>query len=113
MTTRKTPRRSAKTKASTNNADKKIIAIVGATGAQGGGLARAILDDKSSQFAVRALTRDPNSEKAKALADAGAEVVEADIDDVKSLRKAFTGAHGAFCVTFFWAHMKPEKELAQ
>ena len=114
MATRKTPRRSAKAKAkpSINNADKKIIAVVGATGAQGGGLARAILDDKFSQFALRALTRNPNSDKAKALADAGAEVVEADVDDVKSLRSAFTDAHGAFCVTFYWEHLKPEKELA-
>ena len=112
MPHKKTPRKSKATKLDNRSQDKKIIAVVGATGAQGGGLARAILDDKFSQFAVRALTRDPNSDKAKALADAGAEVVAADIDDVKSLRKAFTGAHGAFCVTFFWAHMKPEKELA-
>ena len=111
MVHRKTPRKSSKTKLD-GHADKKIIAVVGATGAQGGGLARAILDDKSSQFGLRALTRDPNSDKAKALADAGAEVVAADIDDVKSLRKAFDGAHGAFCVTFFWDHLKPEKELA-
>src|SRR5438105_12801361 len=81
--------------------DKKIIAVVGATGAQGGGLVRAILNDKQGSFAARALTRDPNSDKAKALADAGAEVVAADVDDVKSLKKAFDGAHGAFCVTFF------------
>src|SRR6478672_6644171 len=111
MAHRKTPRKSSKTKL-VSHGDKKIIAVVGATGAQGGGLARAILDDKSSRFGVRALTRDPSSEKAKALADAGAEVIAADIDDVKSLKKAFEGAHGAFCVTFFWDHMKPEKELA-
>jgi len=111
MAHRKTPRKSSKTKLASHG-DKKIIAVVGATGAQGGGLARAILDDKSSRFAVRSLTRDPSSEKAKALADAGAEVIAADIDDVKSLRNAFEGAHGAFCVTFFWDHMKPEKELA-
>src|SRR4051812_24659180 len=111
MVHRKTPRKSSKTKLD-DHADKKIIAVVGATGAQGGGLARAILDDKFSQFGLRALTRDPNSDKAKALADAGAEVVAADIDDVKSLRKAFDGANGAFCVTFFWDHLKPEKELA-
>jgi len=91
---------------------KKIIAVVGATGAQGGGLVRAILDDKHGGFAARAITRDPNSDKAKALADAGAEVVGADVDDEKSLKKAFEGAHGAFCVTFFWDHFKPEKELA-
>ena len=92
--------------------NKKIIAVVGATGAQGGGLVRAILNDKNGPFAARAITRDPNSEKAKALADAGAEVVAGDVDDVKSLRKAFEGAHGAFCVTFYWEHMKPEKELS-
>ncbi|HEY3112924.1 MAG TPA: NmrA/HSCARG family protein [Gemmatimonadaceae bacterium] len=92
--------------------DKKIIAVIGATGAQGGGLVRAILNDKHGSFAARAITRNPNSEKAKALADAGAEVVAADVDDVKSLRKAFDSAHGAFCVTFFWEHLKPEKELS-
>lgn len=94
-------------------ADKKIIAVVGATGAQGGGLARAILEDKNGPFEVRAITRDVNSDKAKALAEAGAEVVKGDVDDIKSLKKAFEGAHGAFCVTFFWAHFKPEKELSQ
>src|SRR3954468_20291348 len=93
--------------------EKKIIAVVGATGAQGGGLVRAILNDKRSEFSERAITRDPDSDKAKELADAGAEVVAADVDDVKSLKKAFAGAHGAFCVTFFWAHFKPELELSQ
>ena len=48
-------------------ADKKIIAVVGATGAQGGGLVRAVLNDPGSEFAVRALTRKPDSEKARAL----------------------------------------------
>ena len=93
--------------------DKKIIAVVGATGAQGGGLVRAILEDEHGPFTVRAITRDVNSPKAKALAEAGAEVVKGDADDVKSLKKAFEDAHGAFCVTFFWEHMKPEKELSQ
>ena len=92
--------------------EKKIIAVVGATGAQGGGLARAILNDPSGQFAVRALARDPNSEKAQELARRGAEVVAADLDDVESLKRAFRDAYGAFCVTFFWAHFTPEKELA-
>ncbi len=94
-------------------ADKKIIAVVGATGAQGGGLVRAILADKQGPFRVRALTRDVNSEKAKALAKAGAEVVAADIDDPKSLDRAFAGAYGAFLVTFFWAHLSPERETAE
>ncbi|HVB29795.1 MAG TPA: NmrA/HSCARG family protein [Terriglobia bacterium] len=94
-------------------AGKKIIVVAGATGAQGGGLARAILSDPSGGFAVRALTRDVNSEKAKALARQGAELVSADVDDPESLKKAFAGAYGAYCVTFFWAHFSPEKELAE
>jgi len=93
--------------------DKKIIAVVGATGAQGGGLVRAILADPQGGFAVRAITRDPESASAKALAAAGAEVVAGDADDVASLTRAFEGAWGAFCVTFFWAHFSVEKEQAQ
>ena len=94
-------------------ADKKIIAVMGATGAQGGGLVQAILSDPSGQFAARAITRDVNSDKARALAKRGADVVTADIDNEESLKKAFAGAYGAFCVTFFWEHFSPEKELAQ
>jgi len=93
--------------------EKKIIAVTGATGAQGGGLVRAILQDPNGGFAARALTRDVNSDKAKALAKLGAEVVAADIDNVDSLKRAFAGVHGAYCVTFFWAHLSPEKELAE
>jgi uncharacterized protein YbjT (DUF2867 family) len=92
---------------------KKTIAVVGATGAQGSGLVRAILDDPGGGFAVRALTRDANSEKARQLARAGAQVVSANLDDPESLVAAFQDAHGAFCVTFFWDHFSPEKELAQ
>lgn len=94
-------------------ADKKIIAVLGATGAQGGGLVRAILNDPQGGFAVRAITRDVNSDKAKALANLGAEVVAANVDEVASLKQAFAGAYGAYCVTFFWAHFSPEKELAE
>ena len=94
-------------------ADKKIIAVVGATGAQGGGLVRAILDDPDGGFAARALTRDVNSEKARELARLGAEVVAVDIDDEASLKKAFAGAYAAYCVTFYWAHFSPEKEIAE
>jgi len=92
---------------------KKIIAVFGATGAQGGGLARAILADKTGEFAVRAVTRKPDSEPAKALAAAGAEIAVADLDDAASVRRAMVGADGAFCVTNFWEHFSPEKELAQ
>jgi uncharacterized protein YbjT (DUF2867 family) len=90
--------------------EKKVIAIVGATGAQGGGLARAILDDANSEFAVRALTRNTDSDAARHLAAQGAEVVEADVSDETSLTKAFDGAYGAFLVTNFWEHMSPERE---
>jgi uncharacterized protein YbjT (DUF2867 family) len=91
----------------------KIIAVVGATGVQGGGLARAILADPGSGFSVRAITRDPNKDNAKALAAKGAEVVSANLDDVESLKKAFAGAHGVFGVTNFWEHFSAEKEKAQ
>jgi uncharacterized protein YbjT (DUF2867 family) len=93
--------------------DKKTIAVVGATGAQGGGLVRAILADPSGGFRARAITRDVNSDKAKELAKLGAEVVAADIDDEASLARALAGAHGAYFVTFFWAHFSPDKEKAE
>lgn len=92
---------------------KQIIAVIGATGSQGGGLARAILKDTAGPFAVRAVTRSSDSERAKALAASGAEVVTAELDDEKSLEGAFAGAYGAFCVTNFWEHFSPERELAQ
>jgi uncharacterized protein YbjT (DUF2867 family) len=93
-------------------ADKKLIAVVGATGLQGGGLVRAILNDPAGGYAVRAITRNASSDKAKELAGLGAEVVEADLDDPESVNKAFQNAYGAFCVTFFWEHFSPEKEMA-
>ncbi len=92
---------------------KKIIVVFGATGAQGGGLANAILSDSNSEFAVRAVTRDPDSDKAKELAAKGAEVVAGDVDDVESMKAALKGAYGAYFVTFFWAHFSPEKEMAE
>lgn len=93
--------------------DRKSIAVLGATGAQGGGLVRAIVQDSDGGFAARALTRNVNSDKARELAALGAEVVLADVDDVESLKKAFQGAYGVYGVTFFWEHLSPEKELAQ
>jgi uncharacterized protein YbjT (DUF2867 family) len=95
------------------NAGGKVVAVVGATGAQGGGLVRAILGDQSEDFVVRAITRDLESPKAQDLARSGAQVVQADLDDFDSVRKAFDGAYAVFCVTFFWAHFSPAKELAQ
>ena len=92
---------------------KKIITIFGATGAQGGGLARSILADPNGPFAVRAVTRDVDSDAARSLADAGAEVVAANLDDAAAVERAFAGAYGAYCVTFFWAHFSPERELSE
>jgi len=94
-------------------ADNKIIAVLGATGAQGGGLVRSILNDNSGEYTVRALTRDINSDKAKSLAEQGADVVAVDVDNHESLLSAFAGAYGVFAVTFFWEHFSPEKEMAQ
>ena len=92
---------------------KRVITVFGATGAQGGGLARAILADPKREFAVRAVTRKPDSLNARALAGAGAEIVVADIDDVPSVERAMKGAYGAFCVTNFWEHFSADKEYVQ
>jgi uncharacterized protein YbjT (DUF2867 family) len=93
--------------------DKKIITVFGATGAQGGGLARAILAHPEAGFALRAVTRNADSDKAKALAAAGAEGVVADLDDSASLESALAGSYGAFFVTNFWEHFDPDKEIQQ
>src|SRR5258708_3755354 len=77
--------------------NKKVIAVIGATGQQGGGVVRAL--QARGQFKVRALTRNPD--KQRELAE---EVVEADLDKPETLKAAFEGAHGVFLVTNFWAH---------
>ena len=92
---------------------KPVIAVIGATGAQGGGLAQAILADPARQFALRAITRKPGSAAAAALTAAGAEVVQGDLDDPATLARAFGGAQGVFAVTNFWEHFSPERELSQ
>jgi uncharacterized protein YbjT (DUF2867 family) len=92
---------------------KKVIVIFGATGAQGGGLAHAILNDRGSEFSVRAVTRNANSDKAKQLAKMGADIVSGNIDDAESMKRILTGAYGAYFVTFFWDHFSAEKETAE
>lgn len=94
-------------------ADKKVIAVLGATGAQGGGMVRAIMADKSGEFTARTLTRNVNSDKAKALKELGTELVAVDVDNYDSLKNAFNGAYGVFAVTFFWEHFSAEKETAE
>ena len=93
--------------------EKKIIAVLGATGSQGGGLVRAILEDPKRTFLARAITRSAQSAQAKALAELGAQVVEANVDDLESLKSAFADAYGAFCVTFYWHHMSPDQEKTE
>ncbi|KAG9469012.1 hypothetical protein GDO78_021428 [Eleutherodactylus coqui] len=90
---------------------KKVIVVFGATGAQGGSVADALLADGT--FAVRAVTRDTSKPAAVKLREAGAEVVAADLDDEKSLEAALCGAYGAFVVTNFWEHLSKEMEAAQ
>ena len=94
--------------------NKRIIAVVGATGTQGGSVARAILADRDGDFSLRALTRKPSSARAQALAREGAEVAYADLDDLESITRAFTGAYGAYCMTDFWGgDGDPERERLQ
>ena len=89
----------------TKNNEKKLIAVVGATGKQGGAVVRAL--QASGQFNVRALSRDPS--KHRELAD---EVVEADLNRPETLKAAFEGAHGVFLVTNFFQE-KGADELKQ
>lgn len=88
--------------------DRKKILVFGATGAQGGSVARQLL--ARGRFDVRALTRKPDSPAAQELRDLGAEVVQGDLDDLASLRAALAGCYGAFGVTNFWEHFDKEKE---
>ncbi len=94
-------------------AAKPIIVVTGATGAQGGSLVRALLADPARTFAVRAVTRNAETDSARELKRLGADVVKADLDDLASLKRAFKGAFGAYCVTNYWEHFSPGKETQQ
>jgi uncharacterized protein YbjT (DUF2867 family) len=85
--------------------DRKTIAVVGATGQQGGGVVRALQAD--SRFRVRALTRDPDKHR-----DLAEEVIAADLDRPESLQAAFDGAYGVFLVTNFWEEGTDELKQA-
>jgi uncharacterized protein YbjT (DUF2867 family) len=90
-----------------------VIAVLGATGKQGGGLIDALLSRPTAPYRLRALTRKPASPAARALNDRGVEVRQADLDLPDSLVRAFEGAHGVFAVTNFWEHLSPATELQQ
>jgi len=79
---------------------KKIITVFGATGRQGGSVAKHLLKDGT--FAVRAVTRKPTAPAAEELKKLGAEVVEADLENKESVKNALKGAYGVFGVTNFW-----------
>src|SRR5205823_1686938 len=85
--------------------NKKLIAVVGATGQQGGAAARALQADK--QFKVRALTRNPAKHR-----EVGDEVVQADLTNPETLTAAFKGVHGVFLVTNFQEHGANELKQA-
>jgi len=87
-------------------ASPTTILVTGATGAQGGSVARALLEHGG--FAVRALTRHPGSEKAAALRGAGADVVAGDLDNRASIEAALYGCEACFGVTNFWEHFEKE-----
>lgn len=95
-----------------DTSEKKLIAVMGATGAQGGAVVEA-LSKVSNKFDICAITRNPDSDKAKALAEKGIKVVKADADDLDSMTRAFTGAYGAFLVTNFWSDMSMQHEIDQ
>lgn len=79
---------------------KRIVSVVGATGNQGSSVIDALL--KEGDYAIRAITRNPASDKAKPLAARGVEVVKADVNDLASLKAAFQGSYAIFAVTDFW-----------
>jgi len=79
---------------------KKVVSVVGATGVQGGSVVDALLADGT--YTVRAITRNPESTNGKALAARGAEVVQADANDVSSLTAAFAGSSAIYAVTNFF-----------
>ncbi|XP_067673244.1 nmrA-like family domain-containing protein 1 [Haliotis asinina] len=92
-------------------ASPRVVVVFGATGRQGGFVARALVKD--GQFAVRAITRHGDSEKAKELEKEGCDVVVANLDDKPSVVEAMRGAYGVFLVTNFWDDMDEEREFIE
>lgn len=89
-------------------ADNRTILVTGATGKQGGAVIRALT---GKSFRLRAMTRKPESDAAKAIAATGAEIITGDLDDADSLRRALAGAWGVFAVQNTWeAGVEREEE---
>src|SRR5262249_51769626 len=87
-----------------------VIAVLGGTGAQGGGVVDALLEQ--GRYRVRVAVRNPASDAARALAKRGVELVQGDLLDARSLRPVFQGAHGAYAVTNFWDPAQMQSETA-
>lgn len=85
------------------------VVVFGATGTVGGAVARALLKDE--RFCVRAVTRTPTTDEARALAEEGAVVVAADLNDSRSLMRVMEGAAGVFLTTNYWEHLNKQKEI--
>ena len=95
---------------------KKLVTVVGATGTQGGSTIDHLLKPGAHTYALRAITRNANSEAAKSLAARGVEVVQANLDDVASLVAAFKGSYAIFAVTDFWtmfSHIGKDKAVSR
>lgn len=94
---------------------KKLLTLFGATGNQGGSVIDTYfaLPDLQEKYSLRGITRDPSSAKSKALAEKGVEMVQAELDDVESLKKAIKGSYGVFGITDFWSLMDKQKEINQ
>lgn len=93
--------------------DRPLVTVFGATGAPGGSLVRALLADPARAWRVRAATRQAGGAAARALAELGAEIIEADLDDAPTVRRALRGAHGAFFVTHPWIGAQAAREQAR
>ncbi|KAM0261829.1 hypothetical protein ACHAQJ_002032 [Trichoderma viride] len=91
-------------------ATKKIVTVVGATGAQGGSVVDYLLKSKSQEYIVRAITRTPHSAAAKSLTARGVEVIQAELTDAAALRAAFAGSYAVFAVTNFWGLMSEARQ---
>lgn len=89
---------------------QRSVLVVGATGKQGGAVADHLLSEKYGEFDVHALTRSPNSERARALADRGATVVNGDLQDKDSYRKVVEAVDAVYCMTHFSAGYHGEVE---
>lgn len=96
--------------------DRRLVTIVGATGTQGGSTINHLLEGAPGEYDVRAVTRNPESEAAKSLADRGVEIVNANLDDLSLLIAAFKGSYAIFAVTDFWTmfnYMEKDETVAR